>query len=212
MTTFSCPVAEHLTLGCLRPLLISDSCPLTYTAPSFSKTSNLFNGSGAGASSTSPVAVLKQAGGRQRGKTYLCTSHLPPCHGHVSRPSGASIPFFSGAPKWVQLAFNALISFWPCTLTNTTFPPSIPSTSHSIFSPSFRSRLLWPLSLNSVAMMKGVRENGLDCASKELKRGVHLGVKKRTAGRERAFENMKWRYRVQESQQAPNTASRQQGM
>lgn len=24
--------------------------------------------------------------------------HVPPCHGHVSRPSGVSTPFFRGAP------------------------------------------------------------------------------------------------------------------
>ncbi len=62
MTTRSLPLERHLTFGCLLPPLISASFPLMYTAPSFSKTSNLFNGFGAGESSTSPVAVLKHAG------------------------------------------------------------------------------------------------------------------------------------------------------
>jgi hypothetical protein len=43
------------------PALTSSSLAMMYTPPSFSKTSNLFNALGAGASSTSPVVTLKQA-------------------------------------------------------------------------------------------------------------------------------------------------------
>jgi hypothetical protein len=50
--------------------------------------------------------------------------------------------------------------------------------------------------LNSVAMMKAVLEKGLVCRKTGPDRGVQLGFKKRSAGRDRALENMKWRTRA----------------
>ena len=101
ITTFSDDEGVVLTLTCRLPPLISASFPVIYTPPSFSITLNLFSARGAGESSTSPVAVLKHAA-----KERLSTSHsivhrasyVPPCHGHVRRPSGVRTPFFNGAP------------------------------------------------------------------------------------------------------------------
>lgn len=106
----------HWTTGFLCPALISVSVPRIYTAPSFSKTSNLFKAFGAGASSTSPLPILKQAiqcPYRQRPfihslflpgllvieqKLNTRLELLPPCQGQVIRPSGATTPSFIGAP------------------------------------------------------------------------------------------------------------------
>lgn len=60
-----------------------------------------------------------------------------------------------------------------CTLSNSTFPPSMPSTSTSCLSPFLRFRDVTPLSLYSVAMARMLllkaRVCGLKCRGAELR-------------------------------------------
>ena len=105
ITMFSCPSAEHFRFGNLLLALMVASSPVMNTAPSFSVMSNLANGSSAGASSTSPEEMLKQAASPNQqspisNRIHSCCEmrHAPPCHGQVNRPSGETTPFFNGAP------------------------------------------------------------------------------------------------------------------